>query len=215
MGVDVPMARRIGVVLGGLLIAAVLVPGSVAKGPLKATIEGPGLETPIVFGGWSESGATEEGRFPLMPLVESSNFFPAAFGSYNARPVARVARPKSDLGPRYIVTYDLGGSEGATSLIVQDVYPYANPNAVTYMAPGQPFYDSMETFGGWFAAPAAARPLKDVLVEAGLPRSPPTGSDGSPFPWTVAGAALAMGALLAFGAAAVVLIRRRPGPATT
>jgi hypothetical protein len=207
------MTKRVAAALAAVLLAAMVSPHAAAKGPLKATIEGPGLDAPIVFGGWSESGATEEGRFPLMPLVESSNFFPAAFGSYSATP---VERPKGDLGPRYTVTYDLGGPEGDPSLIVQDLYPYAEPHAVTYMAPEQPFYGSQETLGGWFVASSApARPLKDVLVDAGLPPSPPTGRDGSPFPWTVAGAIAAMGALLAFGAAAVVLIRRRPRPATT
>lgn len=221
------MILRVGASLGAVLFAALLPPAGVAKGPIEATLEGPGLDAPIVFKGWSEDGtstkgpyagsnedrASAKGPFPLGPLVDTASFFPAALGSYDAAP---VERPKGDLGPRYTVTYDLGGSEGAESLVVQDVYPYANPNAVTYMAPGQPFYGSMETVGGWFLAPSApARPLKDVFVEAGLPRSPPTGSDGSSFPWTVAGAVVTTGALLAFGAVAVLVGRRRPRPATT
>jgi hypothetical protein len=100
------VTKRVAAALGAVLVAAFVSPQATAKGPLEATIEGPGLESPIVFGGWSEPGATEEGRFPLMPLVDASNFFPAAFGSYNATP---VPRPKGDLGPRYTVTYDLGG----------------------------------------------------------------------------------------------------------
>jgi hypothetical protein len=202
------VTKRVAAALGAVLVAALVSPHAAAKGPLEATIEGPGLESAIVFGGWSEPGATEEGRFPLMPLVETSNFFPAAFGSYNATP---VPRPKGDLGPRYTVTYDLGGPEGDSSLVVQHVYPYVEPNAVTYMAPGQPFYDSLETFGGWFAAPGPpARPLEDVLVEAGLPREPPTGSEGRPIPWTILGSLAGVAGVLALGTLAIVVVRRRP-----
>lgn len=99
---------------------------------------------------------------------------------------------------------------------MQHVYPYAEPNAVTYMAPGQPFYDSLETFGGWFAAPApAARPLEDVLVEAGLPREPPTGSEGTASaPWSLVEWS-ALGGALSLGAIVVLLMRRRSATTAT
>jgi hypothetical protein len=59
-----------------------------------------------------------------------------------------------------------------TFVIRQDVYPYASPVPVTYMAPGQPIFD-METPGGWFQA----RPdLKETLVAAGLPEMAAAGS---------------------------------------
>jgi hypothetical protein len=205
------VTKRFAAALGAVLLAGIVSPQASGKGPLKATIEGPGLGTPIVFGGWSERGATEEGRFPLMPLVEASDFVSAAFGSYNATP---IERPKGNLGPRYVVTYDLGGPVGDPSLIVQHVYPYAKPNVVTYMAPGQPFYGSRETVGGWFAAPGApARPLKDILVEAGLSREPPTDGKRSPFQWTIVGTLAAAIAVLAGVAFAIKFARRRPHPA--
>jgi hypothetical protein len=211
LGVEDLMTKQVAAAVGAVLVAMIASPHAAAKGPLEATVEGPGLDAPIVFEAWGESGPTEEGRFPLMPLVETSNFFSAAFGSYNATP---IERPKGDLGPRYTVTYDLGGPEGDPSLIVQHMYPHAKPIAVTYMAPGQPFYGSRETVGGWFAAPTApARPLKDILVEAGMPREPPTDGERSPFPWTIVGTLAAVIVVLAGGALTIIVVRRRPHPA--
>jgi hypothetical protein len=85
--------------------------------------------------------------------------------------------------------------------------------AVTYTAPGQPFFGTEKTRGGWFVA----RPdLKQVLVDAGLPATAPwSGGSGLglpdvPGPLAVA-AAVAL-ALLA-GGALLVVARRRPEPA--
>jgi hypothetical protein len=66
------MAYRAGVTLAAVLFAAFLAPLAAGKGPIGATLEGPGLDAPIVFGGWSEDGAGGQGRFPLMPLVEAA-----------------------------------------------------------------------------------------------------------------------------------------------
>jgi hypothetical protein len=56
-------------------------------------------------------------------------------------------------------------------------------------------------------------PLTSILTGAGLPKSPPTGGDGSTFPWTVAGAFAAAAAVLGLGVLGVFLVRRRPHPA--
>jgi hypothetical protein len=52
------------------------------------------------------------------------------------------------------------------SRVVQLVYPYAKAGAVTYMKPGQPFWNTERAHGGWFRASAR---LKRMLVRAGLP----------------------------------------------
>jgi hypothetical protein len=49
------------------------------------------------------------------------------------------------------------------------VYPYAKPAPLTYMKPGQRFWNTEQAHGGWFRATAA---LKKVLVRAGLPARP-------------------------------------------
>ena len=60
-------------------------------------------------------------------------------------------------------------------MIRQDVYPYANGGAVTYMKPGQSIFD-MTTHGGWYRDPA----LKRTLVSSGLPaKAPSASSDGT------------------------------------
>jgi len=83
---------------------------------------------------------------------------------------------------------------------------------VSYTKPGQRFWTTERTRGGWFVAPTS---LKDALVAAGLPRSAPTGGgtdDG--IPWTVAAVLVALAAALAAAVFAVFRIRRRPDAAT-
>ena len=203
--------RRLSLVLLAAALAFVLVPSTApAKGPIEASIEGPGLASPLRFGGWDAKAPLANGA-PLMEFAEAAGFFPAVFPRQPDPMLDR--QPKGDLGPRYVVDYRVPGPDGEEWSIVQDLYPYAKPNAVTYMAPGQPVYQT-ETRGGWFvAASPAALPLLFQLTEAGLPRNPPTGGEGTPFPWTIVGALASVVAAVALGTLAIVVVRRRPHPA--
>jgi hypothetical protein len=58
------------------------------------------------------------------------------------------------------------GPNNIQSRVVQYIYPYAKPVALTYMKPGQPFWDSETALGGWYRASTG---LKRMLVRAGLP----------------------------------------------
>lgn len=190
-----------------------LAPPGLAKGPTEASIDGPGLSSPIEIGDADEwDGRELAPGSPLMRLAESLGFFPAAFGAANATPQRMLpARPKGMLGPRYVVTYVVPGPEGVADVLRQDVYPYAASGVVSYMAPGQKFFGWRETAGGWFVAPAGS---ESELVAAGLPTRPPSGNDGAgdAFPWTAVGALAALGAALAVVVGAA-LLRRRPHPA--
>jgi hypothetical protein len=180
------------------LVSLVLPAVALGKGPSAATMDGPGGGG-IAFGG-------DEGSGPLGALTEQAGFFPAVFGQ---QPDPMLdSRPKGDLGPKYTITYTVPGPKDEVWMLRQDVYPYATPAPVTYMAPGQEVYETEGTHGGWFQANPA---LKDTLVAAGLPASLSSGSsDGSSFP-TTAFSLLGL-ALLAFAATAV-LVRRRTRPA--
>jgi hypothetical protein len=185
-----------------VVVTLALAPAALAKGPVEASLAGPGLGTPLGFGGWDGSAA-DEARAPLMRFVEAAGFFPGAF-AMTPDPMLD-ARPRGELGPRYVATYDLGsGPDGGENIVVQDVYPYAKPAPVTYMAPGQPFYGGRESRGGWFVAPA----LRDVLVAAGLPPTPPV-DDGSRFPWPLVAALAGLTAALGICALAVGRLRQR------
>jgi hypothetical protein len=143
-------------VLAGLTGAAT----AHAKGPIAATIDGPGAGGGISLGGNGEPGSGE----PLGSLSDHAGLFPAAFGQ---EPDPMLAgRPSGDLGPRYTITYQLPDQSGETSRIRQDLYPYAAGGPVTYTRPGQRFFGSESTRGGWFRGTAG---LKQTLVEAGLP----------------------------------------------
>ena len=184
-------------------LAALLVPAtSLAKGASEATITGPGLGDGITLAGEnSPDGGT------LMRLAESAGFFPAVFVTTPNPMLSK--RPNGSLGPRYRITYTMPGPNGDVSKLRQDLYPYATPRPVSYVKPGQPFFGSEKTVGGWFVANAT---LKQQLVAVGLPNTPPAG-DGFDPPWLVVAilAALAAVALTAVGA---LRLRRRPHPAT-
>lgn len=201
--------------LVALAFALVTAHGALAKGPIEATISGPGLATPIQVGDWSNWGEEEAlaAHQPIMQLAEAAGFFPATFGEPGAMSDSRPAGP---LGPRYAVRYGVPGPDNDEFEIVQDMYPYAKPSPVTYTPPGQPIFERPGgTAGGWFVADDPRLPaLLPVLLDAGLPAAPPGAtSEDEPFPWSILLVSLLLAGALA-GAIAVGL-RRRHQPAAT
>lgn len=195
--------KRLGVVpfAIALLLAALVPAAALAKGASEAEITGPGLEHPI-----SLSGEGQPGGEQLMQIAEAAGFFAATFGQVPDPMLDR--KPSGNLGPRYRITYVMPGPNNELDDIRQDLYPYASPAPVSYTPPGQPFFGTERTRGGWYVA--ATPFLKDALVAAGLPRTPPDATDGSPFPWRFVGALVSVGLILAIGAVVAMLLRRRP-----
>jgi hypothetical protein len=188
-----------------LAIAALVLPaGALAKGPSKATIEGPGLGKAIVITGAEAPGT------PLMNFAERAGFFPAVF-SQTPDPML-PDRPSGNLGPKYSVEYTVPGPEGETYMIDQDLYPYAKPYGATYMKSGQKIFELPGgTRGGWFSDAE----LKNTVVAAGLPAKPvATAPESSSFfSGGRLGALAGIAALLIAIGSVVVMRRRRPGPA--
>jgi hypothetical protein len=194
--------------LGTLVGALVLAASAQAKGPIAGTIDGPGTGGGISIGGSGEPGSGG----PLGNLADQAGLFPAAFGQTPDPMLANS--PSANLGPRYTITYRLPGAHGE-SAIRQDLYPYATGGPVTYTAPGQPFFGTERTRGGWFRAGPA---LTDTLVEIGLPAQKPAQPTPAPNPssgddggtgfsdlWPALGAGLVLGLV----ALVSVLMRRR------
>lgn len=189
------MRRILLLATAGALAALVATAPAAAKGPSTASLTGPGLDHAIPVKGYGEGGPGTS----LGSLVELGGFFPQVFQQIPDSTTR--TRPTGDLGPRYRIEYRVPGPNGHNSKLVQDVYPYAK-TPVTYVSPGQRFWGSSHTHGGWFVAGPG---LKAALVAAGLPESPPPAASGGSFPWawTLAGV-LAVMVLLA-----LVLRRRR------
>ena len=157
------MKRRILVLIAAL---ALLAPGTAAaKGPSAATIAGPGLSSALTIKGVGEGDTSTD----LGLLVADAGFFPQVFGQ-SPSPLLRTQ--PADLGPRYTVTYTVPGS--TTSTLEQDLYPFAAGGPASYMRPGQTFWDTQRTLGGWYRGSAR---LKAMLVKAGLPSSAPPERD--------------------------------------
>jgi hypothetical protein len=185
-----------------VVAGAVALPASAyAKGASEASIQGPGMGTTLVTGNGETSGDT------LGNLGQAAGFFPAVF-SQSPDPMTDQ-RPAGKLGARYRIVWTVPGPNGQ-SKITQEAYPYAQPQPVTYMKPGQTFWDGQHTRGGWYVGGSQ---LSASLFAVGVPRSAP--SSGGGFDWAkwtwvgLAGAALVLA--LAF---AVARARRlRPEPA--
>ena len=152
------MRTRTRFAIAAVLTAALLVPSTAdAKGPSLARIAGPGLTAPVTI------PAADLGL-----LVGETGFFPQTFGQ-SPDPVLREQPAVRELGARYTVTYTVPGP--TTSMLRQELYPYATGGAISYMEPGQAIWD-MKTHGGWYRA-ALSSDLRDMLVNAGLPQTPP------------------------------------------
>ena len=145
-------------------VALVLPALAAAKGPASATITGKGLEHTLTIGGDGEALGTQLGQ-----LTMRSGFFAQMFGQ-TPDPTLRT-RPRGTLGPRYTVVYVVPGPNNIQSRVVQRVYPFAKPVALSYMKPGQPFWEGETTYGGWFRASLA---LKRILIRAGVPATAQT-----------------------------------------
>ena len=153
--------------IAAAVFAALALPSSAAaKGPASASISGPGLGRSLAVSGQGEGGLST----PLGALVDLGGFFPQMYGQ-SPNPTFR-ARPHTVLGPRYRIVYVVPGPNSIQSRVVQDLYPYAKPVPFTYMKPGQSFWGTRTTLGGWFRG---SRDLKRTLVRAGLPATAPTG----------------------------------------
>ena len=144
------------------LVALALPAFAAAKGPVSASISGPGLERALAIEG------DGEGPGAVGSLATASGVLAQMFVQSPDPTVAR--RPAGTLGPRYAIVYLVPGPNDIQSRVTQYVYPYAKPRPLSYLRPGQVFWDGRKAHGGWYRATAA---LRRALVRSGLPATPP------------------------------------------
>jgi hypothetical protein len=188
--------RRSFLFAAALVVALILPAVSAAKGPSAATMTGPGLEHAVTINGYGEGDSSS----PLGILVTEAGFFSQA---YEQSPSSTTrSRPSGYLGPRYQVIYTVPG-ESETATLRQDLYPYAKNGPASYMRPGQKFWGTQSTPGGWYRGTVA---LKQMLITQGLPaKAPATRSTRA----HNVGVALGAGAGVALAAGLAMLYRRR------
>lgn len=147
-------------VFAALLITAVAMPAA-AKGASEATITGAGLDAPISVTTGGEGDPNGPGD--LTRLGDHTGFFPAVFGQ---RPdPMRTEAPAGQLGPEYTITWVLPGPVDDREIVML-VYPFAEGGAVSFVEPGQPYFEVEETQGGWYVG---GERLHTTLVDLGLP----------------------------------------------
>jgi len=191
-----------------VIAALVLSSAAVAKEPTGATIEGPGLGGPLTIRGSADDGDGSA----LDRMVVAGGVGAAMFGHRIPDPMSRT-QPPGELGPRYSVMYVVGGPDGTDYELAGEIYPYAKPRPLTYMEPGQPFFETFTTYGGWFVG---GPKLKRALLDAGLPAQAPSEGDGPTLdPWLTALIAAAVVAGLALAAVSTLRRRKQRSPIAT
>jgi hypothetical protein len=155
------MRRRLVVVGLGVVLALLAAGPAWAKGPSAATITGPGLDAPIVVEGVGERGSGGD----FSSFVEAAGFWELVFGATaTGGASSRVLDEPSaaDLGPEYVVTWELGMDDASAS-----VYPYSAAGPLVYVEPSQQLIDyGTRTAGGWFIAGPT---LVELLNGYGVP----------------------------------------------
>jgi hypothetical protein len=159
------LARSACVAVLMLLLAATASP-AVAKGPVKVTVAGPGVDTTLRH--YTTSGEDVD----MGSLGEAARIYDV-YGTHHPEPAADVS--EKELGARYELRWDMGG-EGD---IVQHAYPFAEGGAWVYFLPGQKMFGK-PVADGWSSAPA----LTEQLVGLGAVDNPSgtSGSSGSERP---------------------------------
>jgi hypothetical protein len=163
------------------------------------------LAKPLQLGGpngWAQDS--------MEVLVREGGFIQVVWGGEPDRALAQS--PTTSLGAKYRIVYLVPGPSGKDDRVRQDFYPYAKGGPLTYTAPGQPFFDTERTRGGWFRT---APRLTTALVKAGLPAAAkpraaaPTSTEGG-----VPHTAWLVGILVtvALAAAGMLSLKRRARP---
>lgn len=149
--------RLVAIVLLAIGLLAGAASAALAKGPLEATVEGPGLDGPIAVSGTSGMAGSTFGH-----LVELTGFWQLLFDG-DAPGVGGLIEgpPTKQLGAEYTITWDLGDTA-----IRQVVYPFAEGGPLSYIDPAVALEWSGESAGGWFAAESA---LIDHMAGYGVP----------------------------------------------
>jgi hypothetical protein len=141
------------VVTTSVLLLGAATAASAKIGFDQLTVAGPGLVAPV------QLRADRDHVLDVMLVVEHSGFYRQLACQ---RCASRMTVPwPEDLGPRYVLTYSMPSSFGPNEevrtrdLIVQYVYPYAEPSPVTFMPSHQDTPGGVSSVGGWFVADQA------------------------------------------------------------
>jgi hypothetical protein len=134
-----------------VVVAAVMVaagPAS-AKGPVAATVSGPGIDDPIDV--LDTISADDTGVWHAL-----SDF---------ADPGVLTSAPGTDLGPRYTLVWEMMSGPEETTPILQHLYLDAEGGPVAHTETGQPVGDAV-TSDRWYRMPNRVR---DILAAEGVP----------------------------------------------
>jgi hypothetical protein len=123
--------------VAAIAATVVVVPAAAAKGAVAGRVaSGPGISAPIVI----------EDRRVVLDLAQATRFYWGVWRTSETTP-DRIDAPRGDLGPRYVLEYDLMTGPNETMPIRQHLYPYAGGGPVAFVPAGQPVDRGSEVSG--------------------------------------------------------------------
>lgn len=135
--------KRLSMFIVGVLLIAL---PAIAKGPTSATVDGPGIDEPILVNGHYDG--------PLGGLVDSIGYYETVYGSATGLGAEVVGdQPAGELGPEYVVGVTQIGPAGDAYFPVS-VYPLAEGGPLVHAEPGILIEEMQtESTGGWYRTP--------------------------------------------------------------
>ena len=185
------MARRILVLSATAAVVLLSAPMAEAKGPSQGVIEGPGIAPPLELRDSRERTIGPD----LGAMVQESGFLAQLFGNDDVHELP----PPGELGARYTVRYTMDGST-ENAMVTQYVFPFATTGPVTYLPPGQLYWNNGRTGGGWYSS---GRKLRDLVERFGA--RPAKGSAALAYEEMAGMSGFVISAALAGGVAAIFL----------
>jgi hypothetical protein len=169
--------------VAGMALALATTGLAAAKGIIaEANISGPGL------GGGSGSLGGGSGMRLEQPAADGM-WESGVLDDRKEDSVSALGLARSDLGPRYLVTYRFEFGPGTRDQVIrQELYPYAKGGPVTYTPPGQEQTGEEDLTGmgmsmpipaGWFRTTSG---FFQFLVEHGFPATNPVAAATSSEP---------------------------------
>ena len=144
--------RRLGAGLALLTVAATALvwaaPAASAKGAQHAVLRGPDV---------LKGGVAKLDQHQTATLALATSFYNAIWNPDSGASRVVPREPTEELGPRYVVTYNLMVGQDETVPIRQRLYPFAARGPVAFTPPGQPLETQIQKIG----ATAKPRACKD------------------------------------------------------
>lgn len=158
-----------------------------AKGPESVSLTGPGIDTPIVVGGWGAADQGESTDFPAY-LHLALRQFTDVFLFEMENNLSSEPSGGEDLGPKYTLTWTMSAASSAdpaANTVVQELYPdaafghsYIRTLANRYTGSPDRWFEVAPVLADILDAYSAAPAAETIAAQSATPASTDEPSSG-------------------------------------